>query len=100
MPRPLQMERLISKKKLDEGGIKYKSTHEGYRKILNYVSLSLTDNNPMIYSALKENRITNPIIIRIDSEVLYLKYTIFYKNFAYLSTPIFGPYQKKYVYFG
>lgn len=73
---------LISKKKLDEGGIKYKSTHEGYRKILNYVSLSLTDNNPMIYSALKENRITNPIIIRIDSEVLYLKYTIFYTSYS------------------
>ena len=73
---------LISKKKLDEAGIKYKSTHEGYRKILNYVSLSLTNNNPMIYSALNENRITNPIIIRIDSEVLYLKYTIFYTSYS------------------
>jgi len=76
------MSGLISKEKLDESNIPYKSTHEGYKKINNFVSLSLTNNNPMMHIALRENRIKKPIIIRINSEVLYLKDTRFYNTYS------------------
>lgn len=36
-----------------------------------YVRLSFTQNHPMMYVAMNEGRISNPVILKIDPEVLY-----------------------------
>jgi hypothetical protein len=43
----------------------------------NYVRLSFTPDHPMMYSAMQDGRITNPIILEINNEVIYLKDTLF-----------------------
>lgn len=40
-------------------------------RLQNYVRLSFTRQHPMMYVAMNEGRITNPVILEIDSEVLY-----------------------------
>lgn len=37
----------------------------------NYVRVSFTRNHPMMYIALNQNRITNPVILEIDPEVIF-----------------------------
>ena len=37
----------------------------------NFIRLSFTANHPMMYYALKEGRLSNPVILKIDSEVIY-----------------------------
>ena len=39
----------------------------------NYVRVSFTRNHPMMYIALSQNRITNPVILEIDPEVILWK---------------------------
>lgn len=39
----------------------------------NYVRISFTRNHPMMYVALNQNRINNPVILEIDSEVVFWK---------------------------
>ena len=36
----------------------------------NYVRLSLNDKNPMLYIAVKEKRVTNPILLQIKLEAV------------------------------
>lgn len=43
----------------------------------NYVRLSVTDQHPMMYAALNSGRITDPVILTIDPELIYLKRTMF-----------------------
>ena len=43
----------------------------------NYVRLSFTHEHPMMYSAMNNNRITNPVILEIDPEVIYDSETMF-----------------------
>jgi len=42
-----------------------------------YVRLSFTKNHPMMYIAKNEGRISNPIILKIDPKVIFLKGTRF-----------------------
>jgi len=39
----------------------------------NYVRISFTRNHPMMYIALNQNRINNPVILEIDPEVVFWK---------------------------
>jgi len=39
----------------------------------NYVRVSFTRNHPMMYIALNQNRINNPVILEIDTEVIFWK---------------------------
>lgn len=39
----------------------------------NYVRVSFTRNHPMMYIALNQNRINNPVILEIDTEVVFWK---------------------------
>jgi len=42
------------------------------RNLQNYVRVSFTENHPMMYVAQNEGRISNPVILEIDPEVIYL----------------------------
>lgn len=42
-----------------------------------YVRVSFTDHHPMMYVAMKENRILNPLILEIDPVVIYDESTLF-----------------------
>ena len=42
-----------------------------------YVRVSFTEQHPMMYVAMNENRISNPVILEIDPEVIYDDDTIF-----------------------
>lgn len=42
-----------------------------------YVRVSFTEQHPMMYVAMNENRISNPVILEIDPEVIYDEDTIF-----------------------
>ncbi|MDY0278753.1 MAG: DarT ssDNA thymidine ADP-ribosyltransferase family protein [Acholeplasma sp.] len=39
----------------------------------NYVRISFTRNHPMMFIALKQNRINNPVILEIDPEIVFWK---------------------------
>jgi hypothetical protein len=41
------------------------------KKLEHYVRLSFTQNHPMMYVAMNENRISNPVILEIDPEVIF-----------------------------
>lgn len=45
------------------------------RNLQDYVRLSFTQEHPMMYVAMKDGRIDNPIILKIDPCVVYLKNT-------------------------
>lgn len=47
------------------------------RKLQDYVRLSFNDNHPMLKQALHEGRIKNPLVLKINSEVLFWKSTLF-----------------------
>lgn len=47
------------------------------KNLENYVRLSFTSNHPMMYSALKDGRLSNPVILEIKPEVIYWKKTKF-----------------------
>lgn len=43
----------------------------------NYARLSFVKNHPMLYNAIKDGRIKEPIILEIDIDVVFLKQTLF-----------------------
>lgn len=47
------------------------------RNLENYVRISFTTQHPMMYVAMKEGRISNPIILEIDPEIIYWKGTCY-----------------------
>lgn len=47
------------------------------KNLENYVRLSFAEIHPMIYRAKDEKRIVNPIIIRVNTDVIYLKGTLY-----------------------
>ena len=44
----------------------------------NYVRVSFTTQHPMMYIAMQEDRISNPVILEIDPEVIYWQNTIYF----------------------
>ncbi len=47
------------------------------RKLENYVRLSFTTQHPMMYAAMTDGRISNPVILEIDIEAIYWADTIY-----------------------
>ena len=47
------------------------------RNLQDYVRLSFTTEHPMMYVAMKDERISNPVILRIDPSVVYLQHTMY-----------------------
>ena len=47
------------------------------RKLEDYVRVSFTTQHPMMYVAMKDGRISNPVILEIDPEVIYWKDTCY-----------------------
>ena len=47
------------------------------RNLQDYVRLSFTTEHPMMYVAMKDGRISNPVILRIDPSVVYLQHKIY-----------------------
>ena len=45
------------------------------RNLQDYFRLSFTTQHPMMYIAMKDGRIDNPVILKIDPSVVYLKHT-------------------------
>ena len=43
------------------------------RNLEDYVRVSFTTQHPMMYVAMKDGRISNPVILEIDPEVIYWK---------------------------
>lgn len=50
---------------------------DSYHNLEDYVRLCFSKNHPMMYVAINEGRITNPVILEIDPEVVYWKQTRF-----------------------
>ncbi len=47
------------------------------RNLEDYVRASFTTQHPMMYVAMKEGRISNPVILEIDPEVIYWRETMY-----------------------
>ena len=47
------------------------------RNLEDYVRVSFTTQHPMMYVAMKDGRISNPVILEIDPEVIYWKETCY-----------------------
>ena len=47
------------------------------RKLEDYVRVSFTTQHPMMYVAMKDGRISNPVILEIDPEIIYWKDTCY-----------------------
>lgn len=47
------------------------------RNLENYVRVSFTTQHPMMYVAMKDGRISNPVILEIDPEVIFWKDSIY-----------------------
>ena len=47
------------------------------RKLEDYVRVSFTTQHPMMYVAMRDGRISNPVILEIDPEVIYWKDTCY-----------------------
>lgn len=47
------------------------------RNLGDYVRVSFTTQHPMMYVAMKDGRVSNPVILEIDPEVIYWKGTCF-----------------------
>lgn len=47
------------------------------KKLENYVRLSFCENHPMLYVAKKDGRISNPVILKCDTEIILYKNTLF-----------------------
>lgn len=63
------------------------------RSLGDYVRLSFTTQHPMMYVAMKDGRISNPVILEIDLEVVYWNESI-YANLnaaSYKAIPNIGP---------
>ncbi len=63
------------------------------RNLEDYVRVSFTTQHPMMYVAMKDGRISNPVILEIDLEVIYWNESL-YANFnaaTYKTKPKIGP---------
>ena len=47
------------------------------RNLEDYVRVSFTTQHPMMYVAMREGRISNPVILEIDPEIIYWKGTCY-----------------------
>ena len=47
------------------------------RNLEDYVRVSFTTQHPMMYVAMKDGRISNPVILEIDPEIIYWKDTLY-----------------------
>ena len=47
------------------------------RNLENYVRVSFTTQHPMMYVAMKDGRISNPVILEIDPEIIYWRDTCY-----------------------
>ena len=63
------------------------------RNLEDYVRVSFTTQHPMMYVAMKDGRISNPVILEIDPEVIYWNETLYANLNAAKHTikPIIGP---------
>lgn len=63
------------------------------RSLGDYVRLSFTTQHPMMYVAMKDGRISNPVILEIDPEVVYWNETLYANLNAarYTIEPNIGP---------
>ena len=63
------------------------------RNLEDYVRVSFTTQHPMMYVAMKDGRISNPVILEIDPEVIFWNETLYANLNAAKHTikPIIGP---------
>lgn len=59
------------------GGSLESRQRDSSRKLEDYVRVSFTTQHPMMYVAMKDGRISNPVILEIDPEVIYWKDTCY-----------------------
>jgi len=55
------------------GGSSVSRQLDSGRNLENYVRVSFTTQHPMMFAAMKDGRISNPVILEIDPEVIYWK---------------------------
>lgn len=53
------------------GGVQLSRSLDSRDGLQHYVRISFTAHHPMMYVAMSEERISNPVILQIDTEVLY-----------------------------
>ncbi|MBP1540392.1 MAG: DUF4433 domain-containing protein, partial [Prevotella sp.] len=63
------------------------------RNLVDYVRVSFTTQHPMMYVAMKDGRISNPVILEIDPEVIYWNESLYANLNAarYTIKPNIGP---------
>ena len=59
------------------GGSSVSRQLDSGRSLEDYVRVSFTTQHPMMYVAMKDGRISNPVILEIDLEVIYWKETCY-----------------------
>lgn len=59
------------------GGDDLSRNLDTWRNLQHYVRVSFTRQHPMMYVAMREGRISNPVILEIDLEVIYAENTKF-----------------------
>ena len=59
------------------GGNQLSRDLDSRKNLENYARLSFVKEHPMLFNAINDGRITNPIILEIDIEVIFLKETLF-----------------------
>lgn len=75
------------------GGSSSSRQLDSSRNLENYVRVSFTTQHPMMYVAMKDGRISNPVILEIDPEVIYWNESLFANLNAarYTIKPNIGP---------
>ena len=75
------------------GGSSVSRQLDSGRNLEDYVRVSFTTQHPMMYVAMKDGRISNPVILEIDPEVIYWNETLYANLNAAKHTikPIIGP---------
>lgn len=59
------------------GGNSLSRSLDTKKNLQNYVRLSFVENHPMLYFAQKENRIKTPFILKINTDVIFNKKTLY-----------------------
>ena len=75
------------------GGSSVSRQLDSGRSLEDYVRVSFTTQHPMMYVAMKDGRITNPVILEIDPDVIYWEECL-YANLnaaSYKAKPSIGP---------
>ena len=62
---------------LKPGGNVLSRNRDAYQGLEDYVRLSYNNDHPMMYRALKDRRISNPVILEINPDVMLLETTQF-----------------------